>query len=133
MANKYCFEAVDRSLCDIMKGIKEDNGLKPFSRITTILGGDFRQILPVVRKGDRHDMIQACIKNSYLWKSCEVHLLRKNMRLQSNELESISKDAMQNFVDWILDVGDGKQCSDIGESWISIEQKLMLPKSHDGV
>nr|XP_012567255.2 ATP-dependent DNA helicase RRM3-like isoform X1 [Cicer arietinum]XP_027186627.1 ATP-dependent DNA helicase RRM3-like isoform X1 [Cicer arietinum]XP_027186628.1 ATP-dependent DNA helicase RRM3-like isoform X1 [Cicer arietinum]XP_027186629.1 ATP-dependent DNA helicase RRM3-like isoform X1 [Cicer arietinum] len=109
MANKYCFEAVDRSLRDIMKGIKEDYGLKPFGGITTVLGGDFRQILPVVRKGDRHDMIQACIKNSYLWNSCEVHLLRQNMCLQSNELDSISKDAMKNFADWILDVGDGKQ------------------------
>ncbi|XP_073224868.1 uncharacterized protein [Cicer arietinum] len=131
MANKYCFEAVDRSLRDIMKGIKEDYGLKPFGGITIVLGGNFRQILPVVRKGDRHDMIQACIKNPYLWNSCEVHLIRQNMRLQSNELDSISKDAMQNFADWILDVGDGKQCSNIGESWISIEQNLMLPKSHD--
>ncbi|XP_004491982.1 uncharacterized protein [Cicer arietinum] len=55
------------------------------------------------------------------------------MRLQSNELDSISKDAMQNFVDWILDVGDGKQCSDIEESSIYIEQNLILPKSHDDV
>ncbi|XP_012567264.1 uncharacterized protein [Cicer arietinum] len=136
MAKKYCFEVVDRSFCDIMKGIKEDYNLKPFGGITIVLDGDFRQNLPVVRKGDMHDMIQACIQNSYIWKSCEVHLLHKNMCLQSNKLDSISKYAMRKFAYWIVDVGDGKQCPNIGdirESWIFIEQNLMLPKSNDGI
>ncbi|KAG5561267.1 hypothetical protein RHGRI_004335 [Rhododendron griersonianum] len=42
MQHKYCVEAVDRSLRDIC-----DNE-KPFGGITVVLGGDFRQVLPVV-------------------------------------------------------------------------------------
>uniref|UniRef100_A0A8R1I4Z2 ATP-dependent DNA helicase n=2 Tax=Caenorhabditis japonica TaxID=281687 RepID=A0A8R1I4Z2_CAEJA len=32
-----------------------------------VLGGDFRQILPVIRRGTKTDLINNCIKNSYLW------------------------------------------------------------------
>lgn len=133
MANKYCFEAVDRSLRDIMKTIDEVYSTKPFGGITTVLGGDFRQILPVVPKGDRQDTVQACIKTSYLWEFCEVHSLLENMRLKSNNMDYASKASMKSFADWILDIGDGKHCSDNGESWISIQSDLMIEKTSDGI
>ena len=41
MAPKYAMELVDRTLCDIM-----DNDL-PFGGKIIVLGGDFRQLLPV--------------------------------------------------------------------------------------
>ena len=45
MQHRHCVEAVDRTLQDIY-----DNE-RPFGGITVVLGGDFRQILPVIPKG----------------------------------------------------------------------------------
>lgn len=50
MANKYCFEAVDRSVRDIMKGIREECSLKPFGGITTVLGVIFVKFCPYYEK-----------------------------------------------------------------------------------
>ena len=47
MANRFAMEALDRSLQDVM------NNDLPFGGKVIVFGGDFRQVLPVVRKGSR--------------------------------------------------------------------------------
>ncbi|KAK9740538.1 hypothetical protein RND81_03G042900 [Saponaria officinalis] len=47
-----------------------------------VFGGDFRQILPVIPKGSRQDIVYATINSSYLWNFCKVLRLTKNMRLR---------------------------------------------------
>lgn len=131
MAHKYCFEAVDKSIRDIMETVAEECSNKPFGGITTVLGGDFRQILPVIQKGDRQDTIHACIKSSYLWEFCQVLSLKENMRLKSNNLDSASLHELKKFADWILDIGDGTLCADNGESWVPIESDLVIEKTND--
>lgn len=59
MAHKHCFESQDKALRDVLVDRTEDNINKPFGGITVALGGDFRQILPVILKGTRVDIIQA--------------------------------------------------------------------------
>jgi hypothetical protein len=49
--------------------------------MTVVLGGDFRQILPVVTKGRREHIVNASIKRSYLWRHFIVYRLKQNMRL----------------------------------------------------
>jgi ATP-dependent DNA helicase PIF1 len=66
MANKICFEALDRTLRDIIRHKNENNSEKPFGGMTVVLGGDFRQILPVPPKGRRYNIVGASIKRSYL-------------------------------------------------------------------
>jgi len=61
MQHKYCFEAVHRSLEDIRSAEGQ-----LFDGIPTVLGGDFAQILPVVRKGNQGAIINACIQRSFL-------------------------------------------------------------------
>lgn len=61
MQHKYCFEAVHRTLCDI-RGNEHT-----FGGIPAILGGDWAQILPVVRHGNRAAIVRACLQNSFLW------------------------------------------------------------------
>lgn len=61
MLNKFCFEAADRTLRDVMRFQSEDNLFKPFWGKVIVFGGNFRQILLVVRKGSRHDIIAASI------------------------------------------------------------------------
>lgn len=51
MTNKYYFEAVDRTLRDILRYTYDNSAEKPFGGMTLVLGGDFSQILPVVHKG----------------------------------------------------------------------------------
>ena len=53
--------AVDRLLQDLC------GNSYPFGNKFFILGGDFRQILPVVRHGSRASIIQSCVKSSPLW------------------------------------------------------------------
>lgn len=84
MFNRFCFETVDRTLRDVMRVQAEDNLHKPFGGKVVVLGGDFRQILPVIRKGSRHDIIASSINSSKLWNSCKVLTLTKNMRLNSS-------------------------------------------------
>jgi len=66
MMNKMCFEAFDRTLRDIMKNVDDANNTKPFGGKAVVLGGDFRQILPVINKGSRFDIIKAAINYSEL-------------------------------------------------------------------
>ncbi|XP_012828256.1 PREDICTED: ATP-dependent DNA helicase PIF2-like, partial [Erythranthe guttata] len=56
---------------------------KPFGGKVVVLGDDFRQILPVVLKASRQDIVHATINSSALWNFCRVMKLTKNMRLQS--------------------------------------------------
>jgi len=46
--HKYLFEALDRSLRDILSENRPNAQDKQFGGITVALGGDFRQTLPVV-------------------------------------------------------------------------------------
>ena len=51
MSHRNCFEAVDRTLRDILQIEDPQNVEKPFGGKVVVVGGDFRQILPVVKKG----------------------------------------------------------------------------------
>ncbi|CAH9075475.1 unnamed protein product, partial [Cuscuta epithymum] len=105
MANRFCFEALDRSLNDIINN--DGDSISPFGGRVIVFGGDFRQTLPVIPGGSRSDIINATINSSYLWDDCQVLSLTKNMRLQNN-LDMTSATELKEFSKWILDVGDGK-------------------------
>ncbi|XP_028752788.1 uncharacterized protein LOC114712419 [Neltuma alba] len=101
MVQRYCIEAFDHSLKDLI------HSNLPFGGKCIIMGGDFRQILPVVPKGSRASVVNACICSSYLWSSCTIFTLTKNMRLTTLGSEE-DKKKLEWFSKWLLDVGDGK-------------------------
>jgi len=105
MAHRYCFEALDRTLKDIMSGTSDEG--KIFGGKVIVFGGDFRQILPVIPRANRSDIVHASINSSYIWDSCHVLTLTKNMRLQNNSEES-DPNELTTFSEWILQVGEGK-------------------------
>ncbi|PIO67000.1 hypothetical protein TELCIR_11269 [Teladorsagia circumcincta] len=79
MTPKVALEAVDALLRDIAQLST------PFGGKVVVLGGDFRQILPVVENGRREDIIEACVRNSSLWPLFTIHRLNTNMRIQAGE------------------------------------------------
>eukprot|EP00267_Zea_mays_P049169 XP_020401809.1 uncharacterized protein LOC109943296 [Zea mays] len=94
MTKRQAIEALDNSMRDIMGR----PGL-PFGGRTVVFGGDFRQVLPVVRKGSRAQIVAASLRSSYLWESmCHLKLVQ-NMRAQSDPW----------FAEYLLRVGGGTE------------------------
>lgn len=81
MMHRHAFEAVDRTLRDIMKEVNEDFFNVPFCNKVVVMGGDFRQILPVIPKGGEGEIVDACLNKSKLWQHIEVLKLTLNMRV----------------------------------------------------
>ncbi|XP_016185397.1 uncharacterized protein LOC107627031 [Arachis ipaensis] len=67
MLNKFCFEALDKYLKDVLRFDHGYNPDAPFGGKTVVLGGDFRQILPVIPRGSQEEIVHSCIKASNLW------------------------------------------------------------------
>ncbi|XP_028752922.1 uncharacterized protein LOC114712535 [Neltuma alba] len=99
MVQHYCVEAVDRTFKDIM------HCQEPFGGKCIVMGGDFRQILPVIPKGSRATIVDACITSLLLWNQCTVFRLTRNMRLNSSSINQGTY--LLEFSKWLLDVGDG--------------------------
>jgi ATP-dependent DNA helicase PIF1 len=66
MTHKHCFEAVDRTFRDILRFCNSENLNLPFGGKVVVMGGDFRQILPVIPKGTRQEVVHATMNSSYL-------------------------------------------------------------------
>ncbi|XP_027922842.1 ATP-dependent DNA helicase PIF1-like [Vigna unguiculata] len=108
MAHKFCFEDLDRTLKDIMKDDLTCNSV--FGGKVVVFGGDFRQIIPVIPRGSRSDIVHATINASYLWNHYQVLTLSKNMRLMQSGLKKSTATEIEQFSDWIVKLGDGKLC-----------------------
>ncbi|CAF4924016.1 unnamed protein product [Rotaria sp. Silwood2] len=67
-----------------------------------VLGGDFRQVLPVIRFANRSDLIAASLKSSDLWSYFNVMHLNQNMSTGPGEEE---------FSKWLIKLGNGELLS----------------------
>lgn len=54
----------------------------PFGGRVVVFGCDFRIILPIIPKGIMQEVVHATTNSSYLWDSCKVLTLIKNMMLE---------------------------------------------------
>ena len=107
MTHRHAFEAVDRTLRDLMKAVDPLLEEKPFGGKIMVFGGDFRQILPVVIKGSREDIVGSCLRRSILWTHVKLIKLKINMRLQRAENQPDAAE-QKEFADWLLEVGEGR-------------------------
>ncbi|KAK1367292.1 hypothetical protein POM88_042853 [Heracleum sosnowskyi] len=110
---------------------------RPFGGKTVLLGGDFRQILPVLPKKGREDIVMASINKSYLWDDCKVFKLDKNMRIESGVPPVTISGQKIPYADWVIGVGDGHVptfASMEGNEpcWIEIPPELNLCPENDG-
>ncbi|XP_011859152.1 PREDICTED: uncharacterized protein LOC105556668 [Vollenhovia emeryi] len=92
MAPRYALEIMDRTLRDIM------NNDLPFGGKIIVLGGDFRQLLPIKIHGTRCEIVNLSIKFSPNWRHFINFSLTENMRVFREETE---------FAKFLLDMGNG--------------------------
>jgi len=93
LQHKACFEAVNRTLNDRCNRAEE----QVFGRIPVVLGGDFAQILPVIRRGTRQATVLACIRHASIWHKLQVLHLRRSTR-------GIASEANQVFLTFLRDL-----------------------------
>ncbi|XP_048503028.2 uncharacterized protein LOC125498789 [Beta vulgaris subsp. vulgaris] len=133
MMHKYCFEALDMSLKDIMQASDRDNLHRPFGGKVVVFAGDLRQVLHVIPKGTRQDIVFATFSSSFLWDSCKVLKLIHNMRLQSCSSSSTANE-IRDFSEWILSVGDGRAGGpNDGEVDIEITEDILIDDGDDPI
>ncbi|XP_066391946.1 uncharacterized protein [Miscanthus floridulus] len=133
MTHRHCFESLDRSMRDILGETDSSCLNNLFGGKTVVLGGDFRQVLPVVEGGSRLDTIDASITNSYLWKHVKILKLTINMRLLEMSCNGLPTDKVRAFSDWVLSIGDGTAAgsnhTDDGDSeLVEIPHDILVPK-----
>lgn len=97
MTHKSAYEAIDRTLQDIT------GNKNPMGGIPTLFCGDFRQILPVVKNGTRANIVNASLKQSYLWRHVIVKRLTTNMRAYISD-----NTAAADFSKLLLQIGNGQ-------------------------
>ncbi|XP_024009318.1 uncharacterized protein LOC112084420 [Eutrema salsugineum] len=125
MMSKDCFETLDRTMRDILEVDK------PFGDKVIVLGGDFRQILPVIPNAGKTEILMATLNSSPLWHKCRVLRLTQNMRLISGD-NSRAMLERAAFTKWILDIGDGTINDDgSGEAVIEIPDDLLIKDCKD--
>jgi ATP-dependent DNA helicase PIF1 len=113
-------------MSDIMSKNDPLTKFRPFCGMTIVLGGDFRQILHVVQKGTRQDIVDASINSSKIWVYCNVLRLTVNMRLGASSVP-VEQEDIANFGKWILSIGDGNDTSDEnGEMKVEIPEDFLI-------
>ncbi|XP_073059568.1 uncharacterized protein [Primulina eburnea] len=110
MANRYAFESVSMSFQDIM-----DNHIA-FGGKTMVFGGDFRQVLPVVKRGSKAEQIAASISRSTFWHCLKIIHLQQNMRSAQDT----------DFSQFLLRIGDGLQHT-VNRDFIKLPDSIIIP------
>ena len=93
MVSASLLAAIDRTLRDVAQ-----NNI-PFGGKLMLIGGDFRQILPITTKVSPQHAYYACLKSSPLWKLFKRFALTQNMR---------AGNANASFATDILKIGNGE-------------------------
>nr|XP_009796604.1 PREDICTED: ATP-dependent DNA helicase PIF4-like isoform X1 [Nicotiana sylvestris] len=93
MEKKRMIELLDLLLKDLM-----DSTIL-FGGKVVVLGGDFRQTLPVVRNGKKEDFINESLLYSHIWEELERLRLFENMRAKDDP----------SFYNYLLRIGNGEE------------------------
>nr|GEW57264.1 DNA helicase [Tanacetum cinerariifolium] len=123
---------VDRSLRDIVNAPSSLFGGK-----SVLLGGDFRQTLPVKKGASKMEVIASCISESVLWPCFKIFTLKENMRLARPDISLEERNLVNSFASWLLDIGDGKIDEAAKEdpentAWINIPTRYCVPPDEQG-
>ncbi len=128
MTSRLAFEALDRTLRDIIRTVDPRLAELPFGGKILILGGDFRQVLPVVKQGTHPQIVDAAINKSKLWENVQVLKLKINMRVQ--RLTGNLSNEAKKFSEFLLRIGEGKEPSlkidDDPDPYINLPKEMVV-------
>lgn len=118
MYHRHCYEAVNRTLRDMLECDE------PFGGKVVVFLGDFRQVLPVVKKGSRFQIVDATLKRSPLWQHVRVRNLTTNMRVELSGEQD--REVLRRFADFLLALGDGRlpHVEALGPDWIKLDDHV---------
>ena len=113
MSPKEAVDAADQLLQELT-GIPISFGGK-----TVVFAGDFRQVLPVIPKASREEIVTHTIQHSSVWTSGRVRVLplRSNQRAHGDRL----------FSEFLLRIGDGAETiyGDVGPQAIRLPEQVL--------
>ena len=93
------YKAMDRSFRDITKVDA------PFGGLPTLVCGDWRQILAVVKNGTYADTVNETLKRTPMWEHMTKFKLTANLRLQ--KCKSSNAKLQQEWAETVLGIGNG--------------------------
>ena len=85
MVNKLCFEALEKTLRNILRDKYENSADRPFGGLTLVCGGDLTNTTNY-SKGTRSDIFDAALNSSPLWHFFSIYELKENMCLSPGKL-----------------------------------------------
>ncbi|XP_026396988.1 ATP-dependent DNA helicase PIF1-like [Papaver somniferum] len=125
MAHRYSLEVFNWMMRDIT-GVAE-----PFGGKILIMGGDFRRVLPVIRRSTRGQTVDACLSmriiqndielhcilsRPHLWENVNVLHLKKNMRAA----EDVS------YSEFFIRAGNGDEPC-VANEMIKVPEEMVIP------
>ena len=113
MTNRLAFEALDCTLKNLT------GNSQPMGGMCMLLCSDFRQILPTIQGGARGNVVDSCLKKSFLWEHMVVKHLHTNMRVHLCEDEAAGQ-----FADQLLTVGDNEFPIDTSLDVIQLSENM---------
>ena len=103
-----------------------------------IFGGDFRQVLSVVTKGSRADIVASSISGASFWCYCNVQHLRISMRLMHSNLSPTEHERLWILAEWTLNVGNGSNqgysfSGGNDSDWVDILEEFFIKNASNGL
>ena len=114
MLSSHALSLVDRLLRDVMN--EPD---VPFGGKCILIGGDFRQVLPVVPRGTKVDILMTTVKRNTLWPVFKCFKLTQNIRAAHDS----------DFQNFLMTIGNGSGNSPEGD--INIPQHFLVNTRKD--
>ena len=92
----------------------------------------------MITHGSRESIVAATIHRATFWNECSILYLHINIRLQRIDEPSETTHIIEEYAQWILQVGDGEVqrivISDDGEpNWIKIPEEFLIRNDEDGL
>jgi ATP-dependent DNA helicase PIF1 len=109
VTKRQSVEILDRSMQDIMGCVL------PFGGKVMVFGGDFRQVLLVVPRGTKAQIMDVTLLRSYIWKDVRKICLTRNMRAHSNPW----------FSYYLLRIGNGTKDTFAGD-YIRLPKDIVI-------
>ena len=117
MLNRAAHEAIDRCLQDLT------GSSAPFGGKVVVFGGDFRQILPIIEKASKEEVLASLLTALPLWRAAGVHVHRLDRNVRASE--------DPGYQDFLEKVGNGILPSEakIGPDSVRLPDEICAPST----